>query len=107
MMTTVVRSVSTDGGTLPYQSLACVQATRNHAKTIASGRPAGADVTARRAFTIARVTNLSGLPIMRPLTRRSRTRGNQMSQDANIDAYFERISFSGSIAPSLATLEQL
>lgn len=30
-----------------------------------------------------------------------------MSQDANIDAYFERISFSGSIAPSLATLEQL
>lgn len=30
-----------------------------------------------------------------------------MSDDANIDAYFERISFSGSIAPTLTTLEQL
>jgi N-hydroxyarylamine O-acetyltransferase len=30
-----------------------------------------------------------------------------MSDDANIDAYFERIGFSGSIAPTLQTLEQL
>jgi N-hydroxyarylamine O-acetyltransferase len=30
-----------------------------------------------------------------------------MSADANIDAYFERIGFSGSIAPSLKTLEAL
>jgi N-hydroxyarylamine O-acetyltransferase len=30
-----------------------------------------------------------------------------MSDDANIDAYFERIGFSGSIAPALTTLEQL
>lgn len=30
-----------------------------------------------------------------------------MSDDANIDAYFERIGFSGSIAPNLKTLEQL
>jgi N-hydroxyarylamine O-acetyltransferase len=30
-----------------------------------------------------------------------------MSDEANIDAYFERIGFSGSIAPSLQTLEQL
>ena len=30
-----------------------------------------------------------------------------MSDDANIDAYFERIGFSGSIAPTLPTLEQL
>jgi N-hydroxyarylamine O-acetyltransferase len=31
----------------------------------------------------------------------------EANQDANIDAYFERLGFSGSIAPSLATLEQL
>ncbi len=30
-----------------------------------------------------------------------------MSDEANIDAYFERIGFSGSIAPTLQTLEQL
>jgi N-hydroxyarylamine O-acetyltransferase len=30
-----------------------------------------------------------------------------MSDDANIDAYFERIGFSGSIAPTLQTLEAL
>jgi N-hydroxyarylamine O-acetyltransferase len=30
-----------------------------------------------------------------------------MSDDANIDAYFERIGFSGSIAPTVQTLEQL
>ena len=30
-----------------------------------------------------------------------------MSSDASIDAYFERIGFSGSIAPTLSTLEQL
>lgn len=30
-----------------------------------------------------------------------------MSEEANIDAYFERIGFAGSIAPTLATLEQL
>ena len=30
-----------------------------------------------------------------------------MSDDANIDAYFERIGFAGSIAPTLTTLEQL
>lgn len=30
-----------------------------------------------------------------------------MSDDPNIDAYFERIGFSGSIAPTLQTLEQL
>jgi N-hydroxyarylamine O-acetyltransferase len=30
-----------------------------------------------------------------------------MSSDASIDAYFERIGFAGSIAPTLATLEQL
>ncbi|HQZ14159.1 MAG TPA: arylamine N-acetyltransferase [Devosia sp.] len=30
-----------------------------------------------------------------------------MSDDPNIDAYFERIGFAGSIAPSLATLEAL
>jgi len=30
-----------------------------------------------------------------------------MSDDANIDAYFERLGFSGSIAPTLQTLEQL
>jgi N-hydroxyarylamine O-acetyltransferase len=33
--------------------------------------------------------------------------GIGMSDDANIDAYFERIGFSGSIAPTLQTLEQL
>ena len=30
-----------------------------------------------------------------------------MSDDANVDAYFERIGFAGSIAPTLTTLEQL
>ena len=30
-----------------------------------------------------------------------------MSSDASIDAYFERIGFAGSIAPTLSTLEQL
>jgi N-hydroxyarylamine O-acetyltransferase len=30
-----------------------------------------------------------------------------MSDDANIDSYFERIGFAGSIAPTLTTLEQL
>src|SRR5690349_12077583 len=30
-----------------------------------------------------------------------------MSDDPNIDAYFERIGFSGSIAPTLQTLETL
>jgi N-hydroxyarylamine O-acetyltransferase len=30
-----------------------------------------------------------------------------MSSDASIDAYFERINFAGSIAPTLSTLEQL
>ena len=30
-----------------------------------------------------------------------------MSGDPNIDAYFERIGFAGSIAPSLQTLEAL
>lgn len=34
-------------------------------------------------------------------------RGAQLSEEANIDAYFERIGFAGSIAPTLATLEQL
>ena len=30
-----------------------------------------------------------------------------MSSDASIDAYFQRINFAGSIAPTLSTLEQL
>ena len=30
-----------------------------------------------------------------------------MSEEANIDAYFERIGFAGSIAPTLQTLELL
>lgn len=30
-----------------------------------------------------------------------------MSSDASIDAYFERLNFAGSIAPTLSTLEQL
>jgi N-hydroxyarylamine O-acetyltransferase len=30
-----------------------------------------------------------------------------LSEEANIDAYFERIGFAGSIAPTLTTLEQL
>ena len=30
-----------------------------------------------------------------------------MGEEANLDAYFERITFAGSIAPTLATLEQL
>lgn len=33
--------------------------------------------------------------------------GVQVSEEANIDAYFERIGFAGSIAPTLQTLEML
>lgn len=37
----------------------------------------------------------------------NRGRGQEVSEEANIDAYFERIGFAGSIAPTLQTLELL
>src|SRR5690606_13132470 len=61
----------------------------------------------RNAAYHSLVTNEPCLPIMAAPESAGQSASDLMSSDASIDAYFERINFAGSIAPTLSTLEQL
>ena len=50
------------------------------------------------------MTNAAAMPLWPP---RNRRRGQLLSDEANLDAYLRRINYSGSIAPTLETLEMV